>query len=91
MSIRLPCDHCHDESRGSFVTVLLLYLQHRLLYTQLDTDCNTMIVVLQNVLKFWLDKGVAGFRVDAFKYAYEVQNISLNEQLPVSINIWIRL
>jgi glycosidase len=50
-----------------------------------------MIVVLQNVLKFWLDKGVAGFRVDAFKYAYEVKNISLNEQLPVSINIWIRL
>ena len=91
MSIQLPCDHCHDESRGSFVIVLLLYLQHRLLYTKLDTDCNTMIVVLQNVLKFWLDKGVAGFRVDAFKYAYEVKNISLNEQLPVSINIWIRL
>ena len=91
MSIQLPCDHCHDESRGSFVTVLLLYLQPRLLYTKLDTDCNIMIIVLQNVLKFWLDKGVAGVRVDAFKYAYQVKNISLNEQLPVSINIWIRL
>ena len=40
--------------------------------------------MFQNALRFWLDKGVAGFRVDAFKFAYEVKNQSLNETLPVS-------
>jgi alpha-glucosidase len=36
---------------------------------------------MKNVLKFWLDKGVAGFRVDAITHMYEVQP-SADNSLP---------
>ncbi|XP_055375861.1 maltase 2-like isoform X2 [Condylostylus longicornis] len=39
-----------------------------------------VIQTMDNVLKFWLDKGVAGFRVDAVNHMFEVENL-LDEPL----------
>jgi len=35
-------------------------------------------IVLKDVMGFWMDKGVSGFRFDALKYLYE--NISLPDE-----------
>ncbi|XP_076066766.1 maltase A3-like isoform X2 [Oratosquilla oratoria] len=34
---------------------------------------------IKNVFKFWLDRGVDGFRVDALKHLFEVEDLSLDE------------
>ncbi|CAG0879003.1 unnamed protein product [Cyprideis torosa] len=36
---------------------------------------------LENILRFWLDRGVDGFRVDAIKQFAEVRNVYLDEPL----------
>jgi len=36
---------------------------------------------LQKVLQFWLDRGVDGFRVDAIATMFEVEDLSLNEEV----------
>ena len=35
----------------------------------------------QDVIKFWLDRGVDGIRLDTVKYLYEVDDLSLDEPL----------
>lgn len=39
-----------------------------------------IVLVLQRVLQFWLDRGVDGFRVDAIATLFEVEDLSLNEE-----------
>ena len=52
--------------------------------TQMNTKLyiNACIVLIrytfQNVLRFWLDRGVDGFRIDAIPYLFEVKNLSQN-------------
>ncbi|BFZ00897.1 hypothetical protein BsWGS_03935 [Bradybaena similaris] len=57
------------------------YFYHAFLPTQADLNYRNPIVQeeMKNVLRFWLDKGVDGFRVDAIEKLYEVANVSLNE------------
>lgn len=46
-----------------------------------------LVIDLKDVMEFWMDKGVTGFRFDALKYVYE--NISLPDEplLPGGTNI----
>lgn len=37
--------------------------------------------LFQNIIRFWLDNGIDGFRIDAIPHVYEVADISLNETL----------
>lgn len=37
---------------------------------------------MKNVLRFWLDKGVAGFRVDAIAHLFEVDKENFGGKLP---------
>jgi glycosidase len=41
-----------------------------------DAQCE---VSLQDVLRFWTQKGVDGFRVDAIQTLFEVEDLSLDE------------
>lgn len=38
------------------------------------------MILLQNVIKFWLDKGVDGFRVDAVRHIYEAAELNKHER-----------
>ena len=39
------------------------------------------LLQLQKVLQFWLDRGVDGFRVDAIATMFEVEDLSLDENI----------
>ncbi|XP_069131362.1 alpha-glucosidase-like [Argopecten irradians] len=65
-----------DESRGQ-------YYYHAFLESQADLNFYNPKVIeeLENVIRFWLDRGVSGFRLDALKFIFETENTTLNEAL----------
>ncbi|XP_064608495.1 maltase 2-like [Liolophura sinensis] len=42
---------------------------------------------MEGVMRFWLDKGVDGFRVDAIQTLFEVEDVSLNEPRSFKPNV----
>ncbi|XP_076117648.1 salivary alpha-glucosidase-like [Mytilus galloprovincialis] len=60
------------------------YYYHAFLETQPDLNYRNPKVLkeLKKAMTYWLDKGVSGFRLDAFKFAFEAKNLSLDEALP---------
>ncbi|CAG9784092.1 unnamed protein product [Diatraea saccharalis] len=50
------------------------YYLHQFVIGQPDLNYRNPVVVeeMKNVIRFWLDKGVAGFRVDAINHLFEV-------------------
>jgi len=50
---------------------------HQFDKTQPDLNFRNPLVVeeLKNVLRFWLDRGVSGFRVDAINHLFEVEDL----------------
>ena len=50
------------------------------MYTKLYIIACIVLIryTFQNVLRFWLDRGVDGFRIDAIPYLFEVKNLSQN-------------
>ncbi|KAK7076943.1 hypothetical protein SK128_021886 [Halocaridina rubra] len=59
---------------------------HQFLYKQPDLNYRNAAVreEMKNVIKFWLDKGVDGIRVDALKFLFEVTDVYQDE--PVAEN-----
>lgn len=66
----------YKSERGEF------YL-HQFLAKQPDLNYRNPAVrqEMQDVIKFWMDKGVDGMRLDAVKYLYEVEDLSQDEPL----------
>ena len=46
--------------------------------------------MIQNVLRFWLDRGVDGFRIDAIPHLFEVEDLSM-EVRPGDVRTFIIL
>ncbi|CAH1777671.1 unnamed protein product [Owenia fusiformis] len=59
------------------------YYLHQFLKEQPDLNWRNenLRQEMLDVFKFWLDKGVDGFRVDAIKHMYETEHIELDEPL----------
>ncbi|XP_062577506.1 alpha-glucosidase-like [Saccostrea cucullata] len=57
------------------------FYYHAFLDSQPDLNLRNKKVreELKNVLRFWLQKGVDGFRADALKFMFESQNVTQNE------------
>jgi len=47
---------------------------------------HVLVIDLKDVMKFWLDKGVNGFRFDALKYLYENNSLPDEPLLPEGTN-----
>ncbi len=44
-----------------------------------SNNVGNVLFILQDVLRFWLSKGVDGFRIDAAKHLFEAEDLSQNE------------
>lgn len=42
-------------------------------------------LILQNVLRFWVDRGVDGFRIDAPKYYFEDKDFRDEPYIPLDV------
>nr|BBD49475.1 maltase2 [Trilocha varians] len=60
------------------------YYLHQFVIGQPDLDYRNPDVVeeMKNVVRFWLDKGVAGFRVDAIAHLFEVDKKLYGDKYP---------
>ena len=88
-----PTDHRYQETRIIFVDyeesnwtwdpVRGAYYWHRFFHHQPDLNYDNPAVQeeLLDVVRFWLDQGIDGFRVDAVPYLYEREGTS-SENLP---------
>ena len=56
-----------------------------------EFNCDSPYVLeeFQNIIKFWLDNGADGFRLDAVKYYY-IGNNKKNVELLSKINEWTK-
>lgn len=75
-----PPNNWVEAFRGSawkWSTVRQQYYLHQFHYKQPDLNYRNPAVVeeMKNVLRFWLGKGVAGFRVDAVPWLFEDVNL----------------
>ncbi|KAF2362999.1 Glycosyl hydrolase family 13 catalytic domain [Trinorchestia longiramus] len=66
----------YREERQQFYLHQFLDKQPDLNYRNLNVQ-----IEMQNIIKFWADKGVDGFRIDAVKFLVEVEDLSINEPL----------
>ena len=41
--------------------------------------CTDTVFYLKDILRFWLDKGVDGFKIDALAHLFEVNDTNLDE------------
>ena len=88
-----PTDHRYQETRIIFVDyeesnwtwdpVRGAYYWHRFFHHQPDLNYDNPAVQeeMLDVVRFWLDQGIDGFRVDAVPYLYEREGTS-SENLP---------
>jgi len=72
-----------EKSNWTFDTVAGQYFWHRFYACQPDLNYNNLHVQdeIRNIMKFWLDLGVDGFRVDAVPYLFEREGTNC-ENLP---------
>ncbi|KAK3606381.1 hypothetical protein CHS0354_042015 [Potamilus streckersoni] len=61
------------------------YFYHQFTPYQPDLNFRNEDVLneIDNVFRFWLQKGVDGFRIDAIPHLFEAKNLSLNENIDV--------
>ncbi|XP_047740848.1 alpha-glucosidase [Hyalella azteca] len=62
---------------------------HQFLEKQPDLNFRNPAVQteMQNVIKFWIDKGLDGMRIDAIKHLVEVENLTTDEPLSGDPNV----
>ncbi|KAL3878607.1 hypothetical protein ACJMK2_030941 [Sinanodonta woodiana] len=62
------------------------YYYHQFTPNQPDLNFRNKDVLneIDNVFRFWLNKGVDGFRIDAIPHLFEVKNLSWNENINVN-------
>ncbi|XP_069956904.1 maltase A3 isoform X3 [Cherax quadricarinatus] len=65
------------------------FYYHQFLAEQPDLNYRNSIVreEMKNVLLFWINKGVDGFRVDAIKHLFEAEDLSLDEPVAADSGI----
>ncbi|XP_046368722.2 alpha-glucosidase-like isoform X1 [Haliotis rufescens] len=63
-----------DSVRGE-----LYYHAFMVQQPDLNWRCAQLVEEMDNVLRFWMSRGVDGFRVDAIQNLFETENLSLNE------------
>jgi maltose alpha-D-glucosyltransferase/alpha-amylase len=73
----------YEESNWTWDPVRGAYYWHRFFHHQPDLNYDNPAVQeeMLNVVRFWLDQGIDGFRVDAVPYLYEREGTS-SENLP---------
>lgn len=87
---RVPPNNWLSIFRGSawkWSAIRKAYYYHQFLEEQPDLNYRSAAVVenMKSILRLWLDRGVAGFRIDAVPYLFEVESL-LDEPLSNNCN-----